>query len=179
MMKKTLKLMLVAILALGLFACGEKQLTENDMKEAEATLFNEDGSIKTDVAPKVAETYLKFVEQNPDAPSAPLWLYHAFEVNVMLKNAEQSEVLCNKLVEQYPDNEWTPKALYLLGSFVYEDQLHDLDKARSTYERILADYPDSDLIPSVEASIKYLGLTNDEIMTIITMSQMDVEEGEW
>ena len=178
-MKKKLKLMLIAFLAFGLFACSEKQLTENDMKEAEATLFNEDGSIKSDVAPKVAETYLKFVEQNPDSPSAPLWLYHAFEVNVMLHNAEQSEMLCNRLVEQYPDNEWTPKALYLLGSFVYEDQLHDLDKARSTYERILADYPDSDLIPSVEASIKYLGLTNEEIMSIITMSQMDVEEGEW
>ena len=89
MMKKTLKLMLVVSLAFGMFACGEKQLTENDMKEAEATLFNEDGSIKSDMAPKVTETYLKFVEQNPDAPSAPLWLYHAFEVNVMLKNAEQ------------------------------------------------------------------------------------------
>lgn len=171
--------MFVAFLAFGMFACGEKQLTQEDLNKAEASLFNEDGSIKPDKAPGVAKMYCQFVEQNPDDPSAPLWLYHAFEVYVLMKDADQSIAMCDKLLEQYPQSDWSPRALHVLGSFIYEDQLQDLDKARSTYERILAEYPDSDVASSAEASIKYLGMTPEEIMTVISMSQMDVEEGEW
>ena len=54
-MKKTLRLMLVALLAFGMFACGEKKLTEDDLKKAEETLFNEDQSVNEAVAPDVAE----------------------------------------------------------------------------------------------------------------------------
>ena len=178
-MKKTLKLMFIALLALGLFACGEKKLTEDDLKKAEATLFKEDGSINEDVAPGVAKQYCKFVEQHPDDPAAALWLYHAFEVNVLTKNVKKSVDLCDQLVEKYSQSEWTPKAMYILGSFIYEDYLQDLDKARSLYERVIEEYPDSDVIPSVEASIKYLGMTPEEIMGMINLSQMDVEEGSW
>ena len=35
-MKNTLKLMAFALLAFGLFACGGKQLTQDDLKEAES-----------------------------------------------------------------------------------------------------------------------------------------------
>ena len=54
-MKNTLKLMLFALLAVGMMACGEKKLTQDDLKAAEATLFNEDQTINEAVAPEVAE----------------------------------------------------------------------------------------------------------------------------
>ena len=54
-MKKTLNLLFVAVLALGMFACGEKKLTYQDMKKAEATLFDEEGYLDTLNAPKVAD----------------------------------------------------------------------------------------------------------------------------
>ena len=175
-MKKTLKLMLVAMLAMGLFACGEKKLTYQDMKKAEATLFDEEGYLDTLQAPKVAEKYLKFVKQNPDDTTASLWLYHAMELNVMLKNTEKSMELCDQLVEKYPDSKWTPRGLYLLGSFIYEEEFKDLDKAREVYERIVRDYPESEIIESVKSSIKYLGWTPDEIFADMAMSQFKEEE---
>ena len=171
--------MLVVLLGFGLFTCGEKELTQDDLNKAEASLFNEDGSIKPEMAPKAENMYCKFVEQHPDDPSSPMWLYHAFEVNVLTKNAEKSIALCDQLLKKYPQSQWSPRALHILGSFVYEEQLQDLDNARHTYERILVEYPNSDVVPSVEASIKYLGMTPDEIMEEIMMSQMDVEEGGW
>ena len=76
-MKKTIKMTLIAMLAFGLLACGEKKLTYEDMKKAEATLFNEDGLIDTVKVPKVANKFCQFVEQNPNDSTAPLWLYHA------------------------------------------------------------------------------------------------------
>ena len=175
-MKKTLKLMLVAMLAMGMFACGEKKLTYKDMLKAEATLFDEEGYLDTLKAPKVAEKYIKFVEQNPDDTTASLWLYHAMELNVMLKNTEKSMELCDQLVEKYPDSKWAPRGLYLLGSFIYEEELKDLDKAREVYERIVRDYPESEIIESVKSSIKYLGWTPDEIFADMAMSQFEWDE---
>ncbi len=178
-MKKTLHLMLVALMAFGMLACGEKKLTENDLKEAEATLFNEDRSVNEAVAPSVAQKYVRFVEQNPDDPASQNWMYNAMEIYVLLKDADNSIKVCNRLVELYPDSNWAPRALYLLGSFVYEDQLKDLDKARELYERIINEYPDCDMMPSVQASLKYLGWAPEDIIADIQMSQMDVEEGQW
>ena len=175
-MKKTLKLMLVAMLAMGMFACGEKKLTYKDMLKAEATLFDEEGYLDTLKAPKVAEKYIKFVEQNPDDTTASLWLYHAMELNVMLKNTEKSMELCDQLVEKYPDSKWTPRGLYLLGSFIYEEEFKDLDKAREVYERIVRDYPECDIIESVNASIKYLGWDPKDIFADMAISQFVWEE---
>lgn len=178
-MKKTLKLMLFALMALAMFACGEKKLTQDDLIKAEAALFNEDKTMNETVAPKVAEKYCRFVDQNPDDASSPLWLYHAMEINVQLKNAEKSIELSDKLLKMYPDSKWAPRSLFLLGSFVYNDQLNDTAQAHATFQKLIDTYPDSDLVDDAQKSIEYLGLTPEEIMSLIMMSQMEVEEGEW
>ena len=102
--------MAFALLAFGFLACGgnAKKLTVEDMKKAEATLFNEDQSMNREAAPQVAETYCEFVKQNPDDAEAPMWLYHAMEINVQLEDADKSIALGNQLVEQYPESEWAP-----------------------------------------------------------------------
>ena len=175
-MKNTLKITFFALMALGLFACGEKKLTQDDLKQAEATLFNPDQTMNEAVAPKVAEKYCQFVEQNPDDASSPLWLYHAMEINVQLKNAEKSASLCDKLLQMYPQSEWAPRSLFLLGSFVYNDQLNDTAQAHATFQKLIDTYPESDLVDDAQKSIEYLGLTPEEIMTLIMMSQFKGEE---
>ena len=171
-MKNTLKIMMLAVLAFGMLACGEKKLTEDDLKAAEETLFNEDRTLNEDTAPIVAEKYCQFVKQNPDDPTASKWLFHALEINVMLKNADKSIELCNQLNEEYPDSKWTPRALLYVGSYVYNDQLNDTAQAHATLQRLIDNYPDSELVDDAQKSIEYLGLTPDEIMARIMMSQM-------
>jgi len=178
-MKNTLKLMLAILFAFGMFACGEKKLTEKDMLEAEATLFNEDRTMNFETAPTVAEKYCKFVEQNPNDPKAPIWLFHAMEINITLKDSNKSIELGNQLLEQYPESQCAPQALFLMANYVYDEQLHDLDMARATYERIINEYPDSGFVDDAQKSIEYLGLTPEEIMSIISLSNMEVEEGEF
>ncbi len=177
-MKKTVKMMAVALLALAMFACGgnAKKLTHDDMKTAEATLFNEDQSMNVEAAPKVAETYCEFVKQNPDDAEAPLWLYHAMEINVQLADADKSIALGNQMVEQYPESEWAPMSLFLLASYVYNDQLNDTAQAHVTFQKLIDDYPDHPLVDDAKKSIEYLGLTPEEIMNRIMMSQFEEEE---
>ena len=177
-MKKTLKLMTFALLAFGLLACGEteKKLTLDDVKEAEKTLMDENWTMNMDVASQVAETYCKFVEQNPDDPTAPTWLFHAMEINVNLKNADKSVELCNQLVDKYPESNWSPKSLMLLGSYVYEEQLQDTAMAHKAYQRLIDEYPKNDLVNDAQVLIKCLGLTDEEKLDMILMSQMEDEE---
>lgn len=175
-MKKTLKLMVFALLAMGMFACGEteKKLTYNDMKEAEKTLFNEDKTMNMDVAPQVAEKFCLFVEQNPNDTSADEWLYHAMEINVLLRNADKSAEICNQLTKQYPKSPWAPVSLFLLGSYVYNDQLNDTAQAHAAFQKLIDDYPNDELVDDAQKSIEYLGLSPEEIMARIMMSQLTV-----
>ena len=170
--------MAFALLAFGFLACGgnAKKLTVEDMKKAEATLFNEDQSMNREAAPQVAETYCEFVKQNPDDAEAPKWLYHAMEINVQLADADKSIALGNQLVEQYPESEWAPMSLFLLASYVYNDQLNDTAQAHATFQKLIDDYPDHSLVDDAQKSIEYLGLTPEEIMNLILMSQFEEEE---
>lgn len=171
-MKNTLKIIMFAFLACCMFACGEKKLTEEDLKAAEATLFNEDLTLNEDVAPQVAEKYCQFVKQNPEDSASAKWLYHAMEINVLLQNSEKSVEICNQLTEQYPQSQWSPMSLFLLGSYVYDDQLNDTARAHETFQKLIDTYPDSELVDDALKSIEYLGLTPEEIMARIMMSQV-------
>ena len=170
--------MLFVLLAFGLFACGEpeKKLTVDDVKAAEKTLMDENWTMNMDVAPQVAETYCKFVKQNPDDPTAPTWLFHAMEINVNLKNTDKSIELCNQLVDKYPESSWSPKSLMLLGSYVYEEQLNDTAAAHKAYQRLIDEYPNDNLVNDAQVLIKCLGLSNEEKLSVILMSQMEEEE---
>ena len=168
--------MFAALLSVGMLACGgkEKKLTVADLKKAEATLFNEDHTVNEAKAPEVAEKYCQFVQQTPDDTTASMWLYHAMEINVLLKNAEKSEEICNQLVADYPDSQWAPMSLFLLGSYVYNDQLNDTAQAHVMFQRLIDEFPDSPLVGDAQKSIEYLGLTPDEIMAKIMMSELEV-----
>lgn len=163
-MKKTLKLVFVAFLAFGMTACGGRKVTEDDLKKAEAALFNDDMTANPDAAMAAVEAFCKFAKQNPDDPNAPEWLFKALEISVSQKDAKKSEEICNWLMEAYPTYEKTPFGMFMLASLVYDDQLKDLDKARAMIEKVVADYPDSEIRSSAEASLKFLGMTPEEII---------------
>ena len=178
-MKKTLKLMLAVVMASCMMACGEKKLTQEDLKAAEATLFNEDRTMNEDVAPGVAEKYCKFVEQNPEDPTSPTWLFHAIEINWALKENEKCMQLCNQLVDNYPSSNWAPNALIYLGSFIYEDRLNDTAQAHKAFQKLIDNYPDNPLAKDAQVLIECLGLTDEEKLIRIQMSKMPEEKGEW
>ena len=177
-MKKTLKMMVFALLALGMLACGgnAKKITVEELKEAQAVLFSENGTLNEKEAPKVAEKYCRYVKQNPGDTAAVKWLFHAMEINMMLKDSKKSIEIGNQLLEQFPKSKWAPQTLLTLGSFVYNDQLKDTAQAHVMFQRLIDEYPDSDLVDDAKKSIEYLGMSPDAIMDVILMSQMDVEE---
>jgi TolA-binding protein len=51
-----------------------------------------------------------------------------------------------------------------LKAFVYEDQLHDLNKAKKYYEEFLEKYPDSDFADDARISLQNLGKSPEELI---------------
>ena len=177
-MEKILKLMVFALLALGMLACGgnAKKITVEELKEAQAVLFNENGTLNKEEAPKVAEKYCRFVKQNPDDTAAVKWLFHAMEINMMLKDSKKSIEIGNQLLEQYPQSKWAPQTLLALGSFVYNDQLNDTAQAHVMFQRLIDEYPECGFVEDAKKSIEYLGMSPEEITSLFMISQMEEEE---
>ena len=166
-MKKNI--FLFAMLLLVVAGCNQNtktaKTTQNEVKEAEAALFNEDMTANTEAVPDAIATFSKYVEENPDAADAAEVLFKAVEIAVNTKqDPQQSIKLVNKLVADYPKCDKNPVALFMLATFVYDEQLHDLDKARETYQQIIDNYPDNPFAKDAAIAITQLGMTPEELI---------------
>ena len=164
MMKNSV--LLFAFLLLLAAGCNRTvKTTLDDVKKAEAALFNEDMSSNTEAVADAIATFSKYVEDNPEAADAADVLFKAVEVSVNTKQDPQQSIgLVNKLVADYPKFDKDPVALFMLATFVYDEQLHDLDKARDAYQQIIDNYPDNPFAKDAEISITQLGMTPEELI---------------
>ena len=80
------------------------------------------------------------------------------------QDPQQSIKMVDQLLKEYPDYENNPVALFMLASFVYDEQLHDLDKARETYQRVIDEYPDCPFANDAAIAITHLGMTPEELV---------------
>ena len=163
-MKKTFVIFAVAMMVV-MAGCHNQKTTESDVKKAEAALFNDDQTVNPEAATQAVATFSKYVEENPEADNAADYLFKAIEISVNTKqNPQQSIDLVNRLVSNYPKFDKTPVALFMLATFVYDEQMHDLDKARETYQQIINNYPESPFAKDAEISITQLGMTPEELI---------------
>ena len=176
--------MALALLALVLFACGGNESKKSKMlsalAEMDSTLVDERGAADPQLIPQAIDLYCSFAEQYPDDPTAPNWLFKAFQLAKAMGNLDQAAELGNKLIEDFPNYEYAPVVMFMMARDVYDMGYHDLDKARAMYERVIDQFPDSNWAANAkEMKDKYLGMTDEEIMNQIQFSQMEVVEGEW
>lgn len=141
------------------------KVTENDVKKAEQALFNEDQTTNQEAVANAIDTFTKFAEQNPDDPKTPECLFKALEISINTKqDPVQSILICENLVDKYPAFDKNPVALFMLASFVYDDQLHDLDMAQETYQCIIDNYSESPFAQDAAISIQQLGMSPEELI---------------
>lgn len=77
------------------------------------------------------------------------------------------------VAEKMPDHPKAPTALFMMG-FTYENDMSDLDKARSTYESFLQKYPnDPDYADDAQNALKLLGKSPEEIIREFEKNKKD------
>ena len=159
--------LLIALLAiLVITGCNRTvKTTGDDVKKAEEAMFNADMTTNKEAVASAVATFTKYVEDNPEAADAADVLFKAVEVSVNTKQDPQQSIgLVNKLVTDYPQFDKNAVALFMLATFVYDEQQHDLDKARETYQQIIDNYPDNPFAKDAEISITQLGMTPEELI---------------
>ena len=78
----------------------------------------------------------------------------------------------------YPQFDKNPVALFMLASYVYDEQLHDLDQARAAYERIVNEYPESPFARDAAISIQQLGMTPEELIKMFESGEKTEERSQ-
>jgi len=178
-MRRTV-LFLAAAMMLALVGCNNSnsktvtvaKTTENDAKMAEAALFNSDMSTNNEEVPEAIEVFSNYAADNPEAENAAEYLFKALEVSINTKqDPKQSIDLADRLLKQYPKFDKAPVALFMMASFVYEDQLNDLDKAKACYQRIVDEYPDSPFAKDAAISIQHLGMSPEELIKMFEANE--------
>lgn len=176
-MRKNIFLLAMAMMIVMVGCHNQNKTTENDVKKAEAALFNEDQTVNLEAATDAVATFSKYAVENPEAADAADYLFKAIEISINTKqDSRQSIDLVNQLLEKYPECDKNSVALFMLATFVYDEQLGDLDKARAAYQRIVDDYPDSPFASDAAISITQLGMTPDELVKMFE-SQENTEDG--
>ena len=95
------------------------------------------------------------------------------QVNILMKAAGLAKAvgepnralrLYYNVAEKLPDHPKAPTALFMTA-FIYENDVKDLDKAKSTYELFLERYPnDPDYVDDATQALKFLGMSPEEIV---------------
>ena len=164
-MKKNI--LFLAILLLTMAGCHNSngKTTKKDVEKAEKALFNEDQTMNETAATEAIAIFNKYAEENADATDAPEMLFKAIDIAINTRqSAEQSVDMVERLVADYPAFDKNPVALFMLATFVYDEQLHDLDMARETYQRIIDNYPDSPFAADAAIAITQLGMSPEELI---------------
>ena len=113
---------------------------------------------------RLVEEYRLFADMYPTHERAPELLFKAANLRADgLKEYNMAINLFNRIRREYPESSQSEKSLFLIG-YTQSEYLKDFVKAKETYERFLQLYPDSELAPSVEAEIQFLGKDIDEIL---------------
>ncbi|MBK9335654.1 MAG: tetratricopeptide repeat protein [Lewinellaceae bacterium] len=75
------------------------------------------------------------------------------------------------VAEKLPAHPKAPTALFMMG-FIYENDLKDMEKAKSTYEEFLKRYPnDPDYVDDAQNALQFLGIPPEEIIKQFEQNQ--------
>jgi len=97
-----------------------------------------------------------------DSLSAP-YLLIAAEMAMRLQKPAEAVDLYAQVLKNYPGYAKASQCLFM-QAFIYENDLHDLDKAKEIYTDFLKRYPDDDFADDARACLRYLGKSPEELI---------------
>lgn len=174
-MKRNVFLLAVAMMAV-MVGCHNQnaKTTLKDVQKVEAALFNADQTLNSAAVTEAVTTFKKYAEENAEAANAADYLFKAVEISINTKQEPQQSIdLVNQLVSGYPQFDKNAVALFMLASFVYDEQLGDLDKARDAYQQIVDQYPDSPFARDAKIAITQLGMTPEELVKMFEAQEQE------
>ncbi|MBK9283873.1 MAG: tetratricopeptide repeat protein [Sphingobacteriaceae bacterium] len=96
---------------------------------------------------------------------SPIFLIKTAQVALAINNVTQAKVNLEKCIQDYYQFEGIASAFFLLGQLYDEKEyLNNEEEARRIYQELIDRYPNSPEAESAKGAIKYLGMTDKEII---------------
>lgn len=99
----------------------------------------------------------------PKDEKSPTLLQEAAELAGAIKAYPKALELYEWIIEHYPNSDKAAQSLFLMA-FMYENELQQLDSARTYYEKFLQQYPNHEFADDATVMLKNLGKTPEEIL---------------
>jgi outer membrane protein assembly factor BamD (BamD/ComL family) len=167
-MKRTL---LITISASLLLACGggAEQAPDAKMLEARARIRHmEDSLFESQAfdlrsAQGMVDVYKGYASAYPADSLTPEYLFRAAGSLKSMNQADQSLLLYDRLIRDYPEWRRTVDVLYM-KALTLDDELDRDGEAKVVYEQVINTFPDHPFARDARAMIENLGLTDEELI---------------
>ncbi|HOY07098.1 MAG TPA: tetratricopeptide repeat protein [Saprospiraceae bacterium] len=175
------KHLLFVLATTAFFACKQdpnKKIT--DLEQKLVTIDKEIGGAKSPDKEKAAQFIqtseeLAALLQPTDPDKYATVMLKAAGLAKSVENPAKAIELYAKVSEGLPQHPKAPTALFM-QAFIYENDLGNLQKAKSTYESFLQRYPnDADFADDAQNSLKMLGKSPEEIIKEFEKLQQEVK----
>lgn len=159
------RILFVIFLATAMVSCNNQEKERANIIELEKNMVDENGVLNAASADKLIEAYMNYAKKFPNDEMSPDFLFKAVDISVAYNalNPQKTIDITNVLIDNYPDFEMTPMAMFIKG-FVYENQMRDYEKALDTYHQFLDKYPNNPMAADVQSTIKNIGIPLDELI---------------
>lgn len=156
----------VACIALVLSACAFSAKKKAEAISALELSISESAKKNVADTTKVQELladYDYYVNHYPKDSLTPVYLMRSADFDRAIGLPLKAIGNYHRVYMEYPQYPKTNMALFLEG-FTYENDLHDLERARASYNLYLQKFPDSKMAKDVKFLLEHLGMTPDQIM---------------
>lgn len=145
------------------------QAQEPDLSSSIAQMETEikkHAEMDTAVANDLTEAYMAYAKSNPQDSLSPIYLSRAADIYKEIDGKVLKAVnIYNKIVVEYKDHPLAARSVFMIG-YVFDEKLHDKDRAAKSYQHFLDTYPNNELADDAKSllAIAQDTLTDEELV---------------
>ncbi|MFZ4563861.1 MAG: tetratricopeptide repeat protein [Bacteroidales bacterium] len=150
------------VLVTGCKPSHEKSVSRINVMEK--NLFSPDVvSFNKEKSDSLVAFYMEFIQEYPQDSLSAGYLFKAANLAMNAGDGKKALLFFDQYIQDYPGKSKAAMCMFF-KAFVYENLMHDLDKARETYTIFIEKYPSNDFTKDAKLALQNLGKTPEMIV---------------
>ncbi len=145
----------------GLFICGSWWTACGPQSAEELFAAGEAAAADPAKADQAVAHFTAFIERFGQSPKAPAALRKLAGLAQQQGKMPEAIGYYERVLAEYPASGHGDEAQFMIA-FIYEEYIRDLEQARRAYQRVIDNYPDSELATSARHLLPNVGRTPQE-----------------
>ena len=163
-MKLTKGILLFAVLGLLAGCSPSREKRVSRISSLEKRLFApETVNFDKAAADSLLAMYETYIKEYPGDSLSPGYLFKAANVAMNTDDGKKAVVLFDQYIKDYPTHKKAAMCMFFKG-FVYENNLHDYQKAHETYLLFIEKNPTNDFVKDARMALMNLGKTPEMLV---------------